>query len=77
MRVSAKDQVIHVIISGFCFNEGGEIMGRPVIWNPDREMDVPFPKGMRLCDLPANNILCWGRVKANWDEIGMIEEGEQ
>ena len=73
MRVSAKDQVIHVTILGFCFNEGGEIMGRPVIRNPDREMDVPFPKGRHLCDLPSDNILCWGRVKANWDEIEIVE----
>ena len=77
MRVSVKDQVIHVTILGFCFNSNGEMMGRSVIRNPDREMDVPFPKGMRLCDLPHDNILSWGRVKVNWDEIEMIEEGEQ
>ncbi len=53
---SAVDQIVKVNLNGFKFNEGGDIMGRPSISDPDRQETIFMKKGQRLTDvLPYRN----------------------
>lgn len=74
--VSAREQTVRITIKGFRFNTNGDLMGRPSIRLPDREINVPFPKGMELIEVMKHSSIpkrCNG-MDVHLDEVDVIVE---